>query len=148
MLNNDDSAMLVLEKAVSHAQKMLEETQDFQPFLMILDNEENIEIIENKVKESQESYALLGDVLKVRVQEGDVNIMVMVVDTLIPENFAQDVSSAIRLHLEEKSQIDESIAARFIYVPYTLHKIDDKIFTKLYAPIPVGFPAEYIVKDA
>ncbi len=145
--NYDDRAMLVLEKAVYRAQELLEKTQNFKPFLMILKDDGNIDIVENEIEESTESYVLLGDTLKERIKEGDVNVMVMVVDTLIPENFVKDVPSSIRLHLEEKSQIDKSIAARFIYVPYTFHQVKEEIFTKLHTPIPVGFPAEYIVKE-
>jgi phosphopantetheine adenylyltransferase len=145
--DHDDRAMMVLEKAVYRAQELLEKTQKFQPFLMILDNDGSIETVENAILDSMESYTLLGDVLKERIKEGGVDVMVMVVDTLIPENFVQDVPSSIRLHLEEKSQIDKSVAARFLYVPYTLHKVEEEIFMKLHTPIPVGFPAEYIVKD-
>ena len=146
--NHDDKAMLVLEKAVYRAQALLEKTQKFTPFLMILDDDGSIDIVENEVEDSVESYALLGETLKIRITEGNVDVMVMVVDTLIPDNFVQDVPSSIRLHLEEKSQIDKGVAARFIYVPYTLHKVEEKIFTKLHTPIPVGFPAEYIVKKS
>ena len=145
--NHDDRAMLVLEKAVYRAQKLLEKTQNFKPFLMILDEYGSIDIIENEVEKSIKSYALLGETLKIRIKEGGVDVMVMVVDTLIPENFVQDVPSSIRLHLEEKSQIDKSVAARFIYVPYTLHQVEGEVLTKLHTPIPVGFPAEYIVKE-
>lgn len=145
--NHDERAMMVLEKAVYRAQELLEKRQNFKPFLMILDDDGSIDIVENEVEESAESYGLLGETLKVRIKEGGVDVMVMVVDTLIPENFVQDVPSSIRLHLEEKSQIDKSVAARFIYVPYTLHKVEEKVFTKLHTPIPVGFPAEYIVKS-
>ena len=144
--NHDDRAMLVLEKAVYRAQELLNTTQNFKPFLMILDDDGSIAIVENEVEDSTESYALLGETLKVYIKEGSVDVMVMVVDTLIPEKFVQDIPSSIRLHLEEKSQIDKSVSARFIYVPYTLHKVEEKIFTKLHTPIPVGFPAEYITK--
>jgi len=145
--NHDERAMMVLEKAVYRAQELLEKTQSFKPFLMILDDDGNIDIIENEVVNSTESYALLGDTLKIRIKESSVDVIVMVVDTLIPENLVQDVPSSIRLHLEEKSQVDKSVSARFIYVPYTLHKVEGEIFTKLHTPIPVGFPAEYIVKE-
>jgi len=88
----------------------------------------------------------LEDALKVRIKEGDVDIMVMAVDTLIPDRFVQDVPSSIRLHLEEKSQLDKKISARFLYVPYELCRVGDgELFVKLHAPIPVGFPAEYII---
>ena len=147
MSNQDDEkAFFVLEQAVYKAQKSLKETKAFQPFLMLLNDAGKIETFENEVEESTESYALLEDTLRGRVQEGDVDVMVLVVDTLIPENFAQDIPSGIRLHLEEKSQIDKKLAARFLYVPYELCRVGEgEMFVKLHNPIPVGFPAEYIV---
>jgi hypothetical protein len=89
---------------------------------------------------------LLEETLNDRINEGDVDVIVLAVDTLIPEKFDQGIPSSIRLHLEEKSQIDKKISARFLYVPYELCRIgDDELFVKLHAPIPIGFPAEYIV---
>ncbi len=145
--DHDERAMMVLEKAVYRAQELLEKKQNFKPFLMILDDDGSIDIVENEVADSAESYALLGETLKVRIKEGSVDVLVMAVDTLIPENFVKDVPSSIRLHLEEKSQVDKSVSARFIYVPYTLHKAEGEILTKLHTPIPIGFPAEYIIKE-
>jgi hypothetical protein len=143
---DDEKAFSILEQAVYKAQKSLEQTKNFQPFLMLLNNAGEIELFENEVKDPTESYALLEDTLKKRIKEGDVDVMVLVVDTLIPENFVRDVPSSIRLHLEEKSQIDKKISARFLYVPYELCRVGDgEMFVKLHSPIPVGFPAEYIV---
>ncbi len=142
----DEKAFMLLEQAVYRAQESLEKTKHFQPFLMLLNDAGEVELFENDVKETSESYALLEGTLKQRIREGDVDVMVLVVDTLIPENFVQNVPSGIRLHLEEKSQIDKKIAARFLYVPYELCRVGDgEMFVKLYSPIPVGFPAEYIV---
>jgi hypothetical protein len=143
----DEKAFNVLEQAVYKAQKSLENTKHFQPFLMLLNDADEIELFENEVEDSTESYALLEDILKTRIKKGDVDIMVLAVDTLIPEKFVQDVPNSIRLHLEEKSQIDKKISARFLYVPYHLYRVGDEseMFVKLHAPIPVGFPAEYIV---
>lgn len=144
--NHDERALEVLEKAVYRAQNLLELTKHFQPFLMLLNEVGEIELFENEVKDSIESYALLEDTLRARIKEGDVDVMVLAVDTLMPEKFVKDVPSSIRLHLEEKSQIDKKISARFLYVPYELRRIGDgELFVKLHAPIPVGFPAEYIV---
>lgn len=144
--NHDERALQVLEKAVYRAQDQLEETKHFQPFLMLLNDAGKIELFENEVKDSTESYALLEDTLRERMKKGNVDVMVLVVDTLIPEKFVQDVPGGIRLHLEEKSQIDKKISARFLYVPYELCRVGDgDMFVKLHAPIPVGFPAEYIV---
>ena len=144
--NHDERALEVLEKAVYRAQDLLELTKHFQPFLMLLKDAGEIELFENEVKDSTESYTLLEDTLRARIKEGDVDVMVLVVDTLIPDKFAKDVPSGIRLHLEEKSQMDKKIAARFIYVPYELCRVvDGDMFVKLHTPIPIGFPAEYIV---
>jgi hypothetical protein len=142
----DEKAFNVLEHAVNKAQKSLEQTKNFQPFLIVLNDGGEIELFENEVEDSTESYTLLENTLRERIKEGDVDVMVLAVDTLIPERFVQDVPSSIRLHLEEKSQIDKKISARFLYVPYNLCRVGDSdMFVKLHTPIPVGFPAEYIV---
>ena len=145
--NNDEKAFKVLEEAVHKAQLSLEQTKHFQPFLMLLNDVDEIEVFENEIKDSTESYALLENILKESIKMGDVNVMVLAVDTVIPENFVQDIPNGIRLHLEEKSQIDKKIAARFLYVPYELRKVEEgEMYVKLHTPIAVGFPAEYIVK--
>lgn len=147
MPTDEEKAFSVLEKAVSKAQNALEQTKYFQPFLMLLNDAGEIEIFENEIQDSHQSYAMLEKILQDRVAKGDVEVLVLVVDTLIPENFVKDVPSSIRLHLEEKSQIDKKIAARFLYVPYELCQIKDgEMYVKLHHPIAVGFPAEYIVK--
>jgi len=143
----DEKALAILEQAVYKAQRSLEQTKTFQPFLMLLNDAGKIEIYENQVEDTTESYTFLQDTLRKRIKEGDVDVMVLAVDTLIPENFKQNVPSGIRLHLEEKSQIDKKISARFLYVPYELCKVGGvEIFVRLHNPIPVGFPAEYIVR--
>ena len=143
----DEKAFSLLEQAVYRAQDLLEKTKKFQPFLMLLNDMGEIELFENEVKDTTESYALLEDTLKKRIKEGDIDVMVLVVDTLIPEKFVQDVPNGMRLHLEEKSQIDKKISARFLYVPYELCRVGDgEVFAKLHNPIPVAFPAEYIVR--
>ena len=85
--NHDERALQVLEKAVYRAQESLEKTKHFQPFLMLLNDAGETEIFENEVKDSQESYTLLEETLKERIKEGDVDVMVLLVDTLIPEKF-------------------------------------------------------------
>lgn len=144
--NHDERALQVLEKAVYRAQGSLEATKHFQPFLMLLNDAGEIEIFENEIKDATQSYTLLEETLKGRMKKNDVDVLVLLVDTLIPDKFVQDVPSGIRVHLEEKSQVDKKIGARFLYVPYELCKVkDEEMFVKLHAPIPVGFPAEYIV---
>jgi hypothetical protein len=114
---------------------------------MLLNDAHEIEVFENEIEDSIESYAVLEEALKMRMLKNDMDVMVLVVDTLIPEKFVKDVTSGIRLHLEERNQINNKIGARFLYVPYELCKVgDEDMFVKLHTPIPVGFPAEYIIK--
>jgi len=147
MSNKEDiKALQLLEKAVYKAQDALEVTKHFQPFLMLLTDTGEIEVYENEIENASESYAILETKLTQRIKENDVDIMVLVVDTVIPDKFVEDVSSGIRVHLEEKSQKDKKIGARFLYVPYELCRVGEgEMFVKLHTPIPVGFPAEYIV---
>ena len=147
MSNKEDiKALKLLEKAVYKAQDALEITKHFQPFLMLLTDTGEIEVYENEIENASESYAILETKLTQRIKENDVDIMVLVVDTVIPDKFVEDVSSGIRVHLEEKSQKDKKIGARFLYVPYELCRVGEgEMFVKLHTPIPVGFPAEYIV---
>jgi hypothetical protein len=145
---DDEKAFEILEKAVHKAQTSLEKTKHFQPFLMLMNVAGKIEVFENKIKDSTQSYAMLEKILKESVKMDDVDILVLAVDTVIPENFVKDIPNGIRLHLEEKSQIDQKIAARFLYVPYELCKVEDgEMYVKLHVPIAVGFPAEYLVKE-
>ena len=148
MSNSDDEkAFRVLEEAVNKAQASLEKTKYFQPFLMLLNDTGEIEVFENEIEDSGKSYTLLENILKESIKMGDIDVMILAVDTVIPENFAGDIPNGIRLHLEEKSQIEKKIAARFLYVPYELCKVEEgEMYVKLHTPISVGFPAEYIVK--
>ncbi|HEY9189282.1 MAG TPA: hypothetical protein VIM88_00275 [Sulfurovum sp.] len=144
---DDEKAFSILEQAVHMAQKSLEKRKQFQPFLILLNDAGEIELYENEVKDSAESYALLEETLNGRIKEGDVDVMVLAVDTLIPERFVKDVPAGIRLHLEEKSQAEKKISARYLYVPYELCRAGEgDLFVRLHTPISVGFPAEYIVR--
>ena len=145
-MNDDEKALSVLEAAVEKAQLSLEKTKYFQPFLMVLNHKGKIEMFENDIKDPAESYALLEKTVEEMVKMGDIEVMVLAVDTLIPDNFVKDVPQSIRLHLEEKSQADKKISARFLYVPYELCQVkSEEMYVKLHTPIAVGFPAEYIL---
>ena len=142
----DTRAFTLLEQAVNKAQKSLERTKYFQPFLMLLTDDGEVEVYENEFKDTTQSYEALEETLKKRMQSQDLDIIILAVDTVIPEQLSKGISSGIRLHLEEKSQLSQKIGARFLYVPYELCQVgESEMFVKLYAPIPVGLPAEYIV---
>ena len=144
---DDEKAFYILETAVYRAQDSMQKTKHFQPFLMLLNDTGEIEIFENEHKESKQGYALLEDTLHARLKgECDVEIIALVVDTQIPENFAGDVPNGIRIHLEEKSQRHKKLAARYLYVPYELCKVaDGEMFVKLHTPVPIGIPAEFLI---
>ena len=142
----DNNALALLEKAIYKAQNTLTESTTFQPFVMLRTDTDNIEVYENKVEDTTESYSLLEEIVTKRIKEGDIDIIAFVVDTVIPDKFVEDISIGIRIHLEEKSQKEKAIGARFLYVPYALcESTAGDRFVKLHTPIPVGFPAEYIV---
>jgi len=142
----DNKAMHVLEMAVQKAQQSLELTQQFRPFMMILGIDGVIKTIENQAVDIEDSYNRLGDSLKERVRQNDIDVVVLAIDTNMPERFGKGKTLAIRLHIEEMSQMDTQISARFIYIPYKLYKVEKSITCKLDTPIPVGFPAEYLPK--
>ena len=142
---DDIKAFKLLEKAVNKAQKSLEERREFQPFLMLLTDLQEVEVYENEIKDSTKSYTFLEDLAKERIEKGDIDILILAVDTMIPDKFAKNIPMGIRLHLEEKSQRSKKIGARYIYVPYELCQIKgEALYVRLHYPIPVAFPAEYI----
>ena len=149
MMDNDAKALQLLEKAVQKAKSSLETELSFKPFLMLLDINGDIKTIKNSAYTSKESYALLEDSLTSRVKQDDMQIAILTTDDTMPTRYTDGkVVPAMRLHIEEKSQLDKKISARFIYVPYSLHRTEnsDDIYVNLGTPIPVGFPSEYIKK--
>ena len=145
--SHDDRAVEILTKAIEYAKEGLNKGVIFHPFGMIMDDNYNIEIIKNDIEDIEESYDSLGEEVNKYIAKGSVDILVLAVDTDIPDNLSKGVSSSIRLHIEEKSQRANDISARFLYVPYELCKVEGgEIFTKLHTPIAVGLIAEYIQK--
>ena len=149
MLNSEEKALLLLEKAVNKATLSIEKSLSFRPFLMMLDIDGTIKTVENRASTNEESYALLESSFKGRVHETNIDVALLATADMMPARYTKkEPIPAIRLHLEEKSQLDKKISARFIYVPYSLHRFKDseEIFAQIGTPIPVGFPAEYLAK--
>jgi len=148
--NDDDKAIEILQKAVSYAQQELIESATFRPFGMVLvDN--RVEIIKNDTEDREISYDEICRDIEDIVSTKRVEILVIVIDTAMPDEFAKDSSddtkSSIRLHLEERSQLSKDISARYIFVPYQIYEKEaNELFVELYRPIPVGLIAEYIKK--
>lgn len=148
MSNKDDEKTLILiEKAVYHARDTLIKEPLFRPFILLLNEEGEEEFYTNEVSDLLESYALLEDKVEERIAKGGVDILLLVCKSGIPEKFAVAVSDSIRIHLEEKSQLEVKIGARFFYVPYQqIVNANKTLSVLLDAPLPVGFVAQYIVK--
>lgn len=144
--SQDEKAFRLLEESVDRARSALQKTKHFQPFLLLLNDKGTVEFFDNEEQDSAQSYVLLEELLRVRIEENDVEVLVLAVETTMPETFAKDTPSAIRLHLEEKSQLENKIGARFIYVPYALCSTgEDELSVSLFAPVAVGLRAEYII---
>jgi len=152
MPNNEDKVVELLEKAVNKASISIEKEMKFRPFLMILDVNGIVKTIENRALSNEESYELLQDSIRGRVMEDDISVAMLVTGDMMPSKYIKDniPMPAIRIHLEDKNQLDKKISGRFLYIPYTLHRIKNStdIFLKVGTPIPVGFPAEYLSKHS
>ena len=147
---DDDKAIEMLQKAVNYAQQELIDSATFRPFSMLL-IDDSVEIIKNSIEDTADSYDKICKDIEGIVVDKSVEILVIVADTTLPDEFSKnkpnDTKSSIRLHLEERSQLEKSISARYIYVPYQLYqKESSELFVELNAPIPVGLIAEYIKK--
>jgi len=146
-MTDDERALMMLEKSIYEAQEMLENVQTFRPFALLLDENGEIERVENSVENVQDSYMALYEEIKFCMEEKTIDIIVLLSDTNLPENLAEgNIGSAIRVHLEERSQQYKKIAGRYIYVPYQLQRLEGtkEIKAKLFTPKAVSFPSEFL----
>jgi len=143
--HSDEVVLELLEKAVSRAELSLTKTQSFEPFAMTLGSESVVNIVQNSIDDTHDSYAMLGEELRTDIDT--IDVLVLAVDTIMPEHFAEGSVQSIRLHLEERSLAGQKLSARFIFVPYTLHRMPDSgdIYVRLGTPNPVAFSAEYLI---
>ncbi len=112
-----------------------------------MDADGTIKTIENKEPTDEASYALLEESITDRAKQSKLEVIVLATKDTLPNKFSNGkVQSCIRLHIEEQSQLSKVISARFIYIPYTLHRIEgeNRLHVNLGQPHPVGFPAEYL----
>ena len=146
-MTDDERALMMLEKSIYEAREMLENVQTFRPFALLLDENVDIERVENSVENVQDSYMALYEEIKLCVEEKPIDIIVLLSDTNLPENLVEEnIGSAIRVHLEERSQQYKKIAGRYIYVPYQLQRLAgrEEIKAKLFTPKAVSFPSEFL----
>ena len=150
-MNDDERAMMMLEKSIYEAKEMLEEKHIFRPFAMILDQNGSIRRMENEIEDMQASYMQLHDEIIAHVQiRQTADVIVLLTNASMPEQLNKEgIESSIRVHLEERSQQHKAIPSRYIYVPYQLQRVagEEKVEAKLFHPQAVSFPAEFFKKE-
>ncbi|MBD3791559.1 MAG: hypothetical protein IE918_05315 [Campylobacterales bacterium] len=150
-MNDDERAMMLLEKSIYEAKRILEEEHIFRPFAMILDQNGTIVRMENEIEDMQASYIALHEEIMADVQRREAaDIIVLLTNASMPEQLAEEgVESSIRVHLEERSQQHKAIPSRYIYVPYQLQRLagEEKVEARLFHPRAVSFPAEFFGKS-
>ena len=147
-MNSDEKALEFLGKAITKAKESLERDLTFRPFLMTIDSDGIFKSVENRAKSDANSYSLLEDSLSQRVEESQIDMLIIATRVDMPQRFSQeDGSNSIRIHLEERSQLSHKISARFLYIPYIIYHTEDEdsFYVKLGKPVPVGFPAIYLL---
>lgn len=149
-MNDDERAMMMLEKSIYEAKRILEEKHIFRPFAMILDQSGAIRRIENEIEDMQASYMELHDEIMAHVlMRQTADIIVLLTNASMPEQLVDEgVESSIRVHLEERSQQHKAIPSRYIYVPYQLQRLagEERVEARLFHPQAVSFPAEFFKK--
>ena len=146
-MNDDDRAMMMLEKGIYEAQEMLEREQRFSPFALIRYENGEVERLENGIEDPKDAYRALYEEIKLCIEAKPADIVVLLADTALPAEFGEEgIESAIRVHLEERSQQHKKIAGRYIYVPYRLQRLagEEEVHAKLFAPKAVSFPSEFL----
>ena len=150
-MNDDERAMMMLEKSIYEAKEMLEEKHIFRPFAMILDQNGTIVRMENEIEDMQASYMELHDEITAHVQmRQTADIIVLLTNASMPEQLAEEgVESSIRVHLEERSQQHKAIPSRYIYVPYQLQRLagEEKVEARLFHPRAMSFHSEFFLKE-
>ena len=150
-MNDDERALMMLEKSIYEAKAMLEREHVFRPFAMIFDENGSIRRLENEVEDMLASYSELHDEILAHVQmRQTTDIIVLLSNSTMPEQMVKDgIESSIRVHLEERSQQHKVIASRYIYVPYQLQRLSGsgEVQAKLFQPQAVSFTSEFFKKD-
>lgn len=71
---------------------------------MLLTGDIELELYQNEMEDTDESYMQLRQILQERIKKEDIDIIVLAADTEIPDNVTQNISNGNTLYSEEKSQ--------------------------------------------
>lgn len=145
---DDEKLFEMLDECIAFAVNTLENVQTLYPFVMVVDENDNIGSLTNDELDQEKRYEMLLEDLKEEVQKGQIQAIALLARVTIPEHFSPAVPEGIRIHIEEKKSSNEKISGRLLYIPYQLFKTpgdDAKLTVRLHDPIPVGIPSEIFV---
>ncbi len=144
---DDEKLFEMLDECIAKAVTLLENSDELEPFAMILEADDSTQSLAFEEKDHEKHYELLLEALRAEAKNGGIKACAVLARVTIPENFGPAVSEGIRIHVEERASSHEKIAARLLYIPYQLYKTesDEKISVHLHNPIPVGLPSEIFV---
>jgi hypothetical protein len=140
----DEALFEMLEMAVAKAAEMIVSTQVLVPFACALKKDAEIQTLTSALDDHNKAY----EALWVQLKDNALHYkgIVLIQDVINPENFNMEAKKSIRVHVENASSKDAKIAACYLYIPYTLHKDEQKqINISLHKPKPVGFSHEIFV---
>ncbi len=147
MMDNEE-LFAMLDTCISQASQALSSEQKLDSFAMVLDNDLTVREIELEELDGQLRYETLIELLKMEAEAEKITAFALLSNVDIPENFSPEVSTGIRIHIEEKNfQANNKLSARLLYVPYQLYRIkgNPTVQIQLHTPIPVGLPCEIFV---
>lgn len=145
---DNEALFVMLEDCVERASQELMSSQNLHSFAVVMDENDETRIIEVHEIDGEKRYETLLEILRMEAEAENIIAFALLSNVTIPENFNPQVSSGIRIHVEEKAfQADNKLSARLLYVPYQLYKTasDDTIQIQLHNPIPVGLACEVFI---
>jgi len=150
---DNEELFLMLEEGIALASEQLTQGSALESFAMVLENDKNTRHISVDEMHSEARYEALLEVLRSEAEAENIIAIALLSNVTIPENFNAEVSTGIRIHVEEKQRplqntssqnIHDKLSARLLYIPYQLFKTttNETVQIQLHNPIPVSFACE------
>ncbi len=141
----DENLLQMLEFAVGEAVEVLAIKECFDPFAYALTHDNEVMNIQSDAK-GDGRYESLWQNLKDSASKQEIKAIVLLQESDVPAHFNIEGKRSIRVHIEHSENIDEKIAGRFLYIPYTLSKDSSGLIdVHLFKPEPVAFVHEIFV---
>ncbi|WP_345990467.1 hypothetical protein WCX18_05645 [Sulfurimonas sp. HSL1-2] len=143
-MTDEEKLFEMVERCVADAMLALENDCPLVPFAKLLIQDGTVRDMACDDGEEKQCYETLLERLRGEVKMGDIDAVALVARVTIPEQYNAPSPQGIRIHLEEKAQVQKKISARLLYVPYDLFVTDGdaKRSVMLHNPIAIGMPME------